>query len=61
MRFLYMARGSAGEVRSHLYVAKDLNYITEQEFERIEREAVQLSRGVFGFIRHLDSADEGLT
>ena len=27
-RFLYMARGSAGEVRSHLYVVRDLDYIT---------------------------------
>jgi four helix bundle protein len=35
VRFLYMARGSAGEVRSHLYVARDLDYITGTEFERM--------------------------
>jgi four helix bundle protein len=56
VRFLYMARGSAGEVRSHLYVAKDLDYITQEEFERIGHEAVRLSKGVFAFIRHVGSS-----
>jgi four helix bundle protein len=58
VRFLYMARGSAGEVRSHLYVAKDLDYITELEFEDLETQAVRLSRGVFRFIRHLESSEK---
>jgi four helix bundle protein len=58
VRFLYMARGSAGEVRSHLYVAKDLDYITTPEFERVERQAVGLSKGVFRFIQHLESSEK---
>ena len=33
-KFLFISRGSAGEVRSLLYVAKDLGYISEQEFEK---------------------------
>jgi four helix bundle protein len=50
-RFLYIARGSAGEVRSHLYVARDLDYITGVEFERMTSRVSGLSKGVFRFIR----------
>jgi four helix bundle protein len=31
-QFLFIAKGSAGEVRSMLYLAKELNYINETEF-----------------------------
>ncbi|HEX7093664.1 MAG TPA: four helix bundle protein [Nitrospiraceae bacterium] len=52
-----MARGSAGEVRSHLYVARDLDYITETEFERMASRVIGLSKGVFRFIQHLESSE----
>ena len=54
-RFLYMARGSAGEVRSHLYVARDLDYITPAEFDELISQATRLSKGLFRFIQHLES------
>jgi four helix bundle protein len=57
VRFLYMARGSAGEVRSHLYVARDLDYITVTEFERMASRVIGLSKGVFRFIQHLESSE----
>ncbi len=57
VRFLYMARGSAGEVRSHLYVAKDLDYITGVEFDRLENQVVALSKGAFRFIQNLESSE----
>lgn len=31
----YIAKGSCGEVRSMLYVAKELRYITTDEFDRL--------------------------
>lgn len=31
-QFLFIAKGSAGEVRNMLYLAKNLNYITEEQF-----------------------------
>lgn len=55
-RFLYMARGSAGEVRSHLYVARDLDYITQAEFDDLSSLATRLSKGLFRFIQHLESS-----
>jgi len=33
-RFLFISKGSCGEVRSMLYLAKGLNYITNEEFRR---------------------------
>ena len=59
VRFLYMARGSAGEIRSHLYVARDVDYITTSEFEQVESQATGLSKGIFRFIRHLELSGQG--
>jgi len=56
IRFLYMARGSAGEVRSHLYVARDLEYIEQSSFERIQKQAIDVSRIVYRFIHSLESS-----
>ncbi len=56
VRFLYMARGSAGEVRSHLYVARDLDYITDIDFKNMSTQTVALSKGLFKFIRYLESS-----
>ncbi len=58
MRFLYMARGSAGEVRSHLYVARDLGYISPLTFDKVHRQAVEVSKAIFGFIKYLNTPKE---
>ncbi|MDY6823275.1 MAG: four helix bundle protein [Thermodesulfobacteriota bacterium] len=34
-QFLSIARGSVGEVRSQLHIARSLNYISEQEFSNV--------------------------
>src|SRR5688500_16284579 len=40
---LAIAKGSCGEVRSQLYVAFDLNYVTEEVFQKLLDEADQVS------------------
>lgn len=52
-RFLYMAKGSAGEVRSHLFVAKELAYLTGEEFTALRRKAEDVSKSLSGFITYL--------
>ena len=52
-RFLTMAKGSCGEVRSLLYVAEDLKYISNQEVERIQAMTVSISKGIYTLINHL--------
>jgi len=54
IQFLRYAKGSAGEVRSQLYHARDLDYIDESTFEDLRTEAVSLSRQIQGFIKYLE-------
>lgn len=53
IRFLGYARRSASEVQSHLYIALDRGYVTEEEFEAIYQKAVQVKKLINGFIRYL--------
>ncbi|HAF71196.1 MAG: S23 ribosomal protein [Acetothermia bacterium 64_32] len=55
IQFLYNARGSAGEVRSLLYVALDQGYLTMEEFQNCISKAEEVSKALFGFIRYLQS------
>jgi four helix bundle protein len=54
-----MARGSAGEVRSHLYVARDLDHIDQLEFKKVREQVVEVSKVIFGFIRYLEATKNG--
>ena len=51
--FLYVAKASAGEVRSQIYLAFDLHYITKLEFEELLESVTEISRLVSGFIKYL--------
>jgi len=53
IRFLYIAKGSAGEFRSQLYIAFDLNYITENEFFFLQERINEISKMLSGFIKYL--------
>jgi len=55
IRFLYMAKGSAGEFRSQLYLAQDLKYITNENFERLNSNVNEISRMISGLIKYLKS------
>ena len=46
--FLSIAKGSCGEVRSHLYVARDQGYVDEGAFEGASERAVEVSRMLHG-------------
>lgn len=52
-KFLFISRGSAGEVRSLLYVARDLGYISEQEFEKNRTLCCRIGGALWGLIQHL--------
>lgn len=51
--FLYVAKASAGEVRSQLYLAIDLEYITKQEFKELIDLVTEISKLLSGFIKYL--------
>jgi four helix bundle protein len=53
--FLYIAKVSAGEVRSQLYVAFDLGYLEQKEFDKLKTEIIEISKMLSGFIKYLDN------
>ena len=57
IQFLFIAKGSAGEVRSQLYIAFDLGYIEKDEFEKLNAELLSISQQLSGFIKYLRSSE----
>ena len=53
-RFLYMAKGSVAEVRSMLYVASDLTFVSRGEFDRLYKQSLEISKMLGGFIKKLN-------
>ena len=52
-KFLFIARGSIGEVRSMLYLASDQKYITGEQFKDAYNLCVRESQLCWGLIKHL--------
>ncbi|MDP3883093.1 MAG: four helix bundle protein [Candidatus Staskawiczbacteria bacterium] len=52
-KFLYIAKGSAGEVRSMLSIALKLNYINQNQFDDLQNRCVEISRLISGLIKTL--------
>jgi four helix bundle protein len=55
INFLGMARASAGEVRSQLYIALDQKYILQEQFNNAFQLAQTCSRQITNFIKYLDT------
>lgn len=59
IQFLGHSKGSAGEVKSHLYVAFDQLYVTECQFKELYNQADQVCRLVAGFMGYLQQSKVG--
>ncbi|MGY0425371.1 MAG: four helix bundle protein [Polaribacter sp.] len=55
IRFLYIAKASAGEVRSQLYLAFDIKYINKNEFEELKLKINEVSKLISGLLKYLHS------
>ena len=61
VKFLFISRGSAGEVRSLLYVAQDQGYLNEKEFSTTHDLCIQAARIIWGLIKSLRSKSGWVT
>lgn len=56
--FLYVSKASAGEVRSQLYLALDLNYVSQIEFDELYLNVSDISKLISGFIKYLENSQK---
>ena len=57
LNFLYIAKGSCGEVRSQLIRANDVGYLTKEEYEELYTACRKLSASIMNFIKEIKSSD----
>lgn len=54
--FLWIAKGSAGEVSSQLYHALDVGYISHEEFDCLYEMTVSIRGKLYSFIKSMSSS-----
>ena len=52
-----IAKASAGEIRSQLYIAKDLEYISDAEFTEIVNGLLEVSKMISGLMNYLKTTE----
>lgn len=53
LRFLKIAKGSSGELRTQLYIGREAGLLPKEAFESLHQEAVEVSRMLQGIITKL--------
>jgi four helix bundle protein len=56
IQFLYYAKGSAGEVRSQLFLSLDLSYIKKDDFDKLYSQITEISKMIGGMIKYLKNS-----
>ncbi|HMP76143.1 MAG TPA: four helix bundle protein [Kiritimatiellia bacterium] len=55
IHFLFIAKGSTGEVRSQLYNAEDLGYLAADEAQNLRQACLDISRQLSGWIQSMQT------
>jgi len=53
LQFLAMAKGSCGELRSHLAAALDQRHLTQGQYQEAQERALEISRMASGLMKYL--------
>lgn len=57
LNFLFIAKGSCGEVRSQLIRANDIGYLTPEEYEELYSDYRKLSASIMNFIKEIRTSE----
>lgn len=57
IHFLFIAKGSVGEVRTQLWLASDLNYLSKKELDTLIEKAKTISKMIQGMINYLQKSE----
>jgi len=52
-QFLFIAKGSLGEIETYLMLARDLRYIMQSEYDTIDEKRAKTARILIGLIKSL--------
>ena len=53
LQFLSIAKGSAGELRSHLHAAYDSGFIQQEDYQHLSHSVLEVSRQLAGLMKFL--------
>lgn len=56
IRFLWIAKGSCAEVRSMLFVLYSLEKITDEVFNTLNNECLEITKEIYHFIKYLEKS-----
>ena len=54
-RFLQIASGSASELDCELLLAKDLGFLSDEEYKKLDQSAVEVKRMLAGLIKKVEA------
>lgn len=56
VQFLYVAKGSCGEVRSQIIRATDANFLSKDDAKKLYTDCMELNKGISSFIKTLKTS-----
>lgn len=60
IRYCYLARGSLEETLTHLHLARELKYLSEETFQDLVNEIVIIRKLISGYISFLKTSKRGI-
>jgi len=60
VRFLKISKGSTGELKSQLIICKKINYISDEQYQKIEPDLESLKNQISRFINYLEKTKKSI-
>jgi four helix bundle protein len=54
-RFLHIAAGSASELEYHFLLAKDLGYLSDEDYKKLDQSVIEAKKMLAGLIRKVEA------